>query len=146
MSKSLLFVLLFSLPFAFGVEGEDKALGRLSMTADMLVCIGEEMTGNPLSGILIAGDTLSINVNISSTYSYQFIVWTDSAFNCVDFWLTNPQGGTPRSDIGDHTALAIMPDSAETGIWQLEMELLEGAYSDTAYYAAAIFRRSRTLQ
>lgn len=146
VSKSLLFVLFCSFPFAFASEGEEKALERLSMTTDLLICIGEEMVGEPLSGILLLNDTLSIEISLNSVYSYQFIVWTDSAFNQVDFWLTNPLGETPRGNICDHTAFAIMPDSTDTGIWQLEMELLEGAYSDTAYYAAAVFRRSRTLQ
>ncbi len=143
VSKSLLSVLLFSLTFAFAAEGEEKALERLSITTDMLICIGEEMVGEPLSGMLLLNDTLSIEVSVSPSYSYQFIVWTDSAFNYVDFWLTDPLGETPRGDIGDHTTMAIIPDSSEAGIWQLDMELLEGAYSDTAYYAGAVFRRSR---
>lgn len=146
MSKSLFFVLLCALPSSFASTGEEKALERLAMTTDMLIVIGEEMAGEAMSGMLVLGDTISIDLSIDATYSYQFVIWTESAFNYVDFWLINPLGETPRGDLGDHTTLAVIPDSAETGIWQLEMELLEGAYSDTAYYAAAVFKRSRVLQ
>lgn len=147
VSKSLSFVLLCTLSsaFAFASAGEVKALERLAMTTDMLICIGEEMAGEPLSGMLLLNDTVSVDLTINVAYTYQFIIWTDSAFNYVDFWLTNPQGETSGGDISDHTTLIIIPDSAETGVWQLEIELLEGAYSDTAYYAAAIFRTSRML-
>ena len=144
VSKLLLIILICSLSLAG--SGEEKAVERLSLTTDMLVTIGEEMAGQPISGMLVVGDTVTVDLQVSAANSYQFIIWTDSAFNYVDFWLTNPQGETPRGDISDHTALAIMPDSVETGIWHLQMELLEGAYSDTAYYATATFVRSRLLQ
>jgi len=140
----LLFVAL-AVP-SFAIEGREKALERLSLTTDRLVTIGEEMLGEPASGMLVVGDTLLVDMNLSSAYSYSFIIWTDSAFNYVDFWLTSPQGITPRGDVSDHTTMAIIPDSSETGTWQLGMELLEGAYSDTAFYAAAIFRVERLTQ
>jgi len=144
VSKFLLFVLIYSLSLAG--SGEEKAVERLSLTTDMLVTIGEEMTGQPISGMLVVGDTVTVDIQVDAANSYQFIIWTDSAFNYVDFWLTSPLGETPRGDISDHTSLAIMPDSVETGTWQLRMELLEGAYSDTAYYATATFVRSRFSQ
>ena len=143
MSKYLLLILALSFPSAFAAQGEAKALERLAMTTDMLISIGEEMVDGVRSGILVEGDTLSVELSLNAAYSYQFIIWTDSAFNYVDFWLTNPFGETPRGDLGDHTTLSVMPDSTETGLWSLDMELIEGAYSDSAYYAAAIFRRSR---
>ena len=132
--------------WAFANEGEAKALERLTMTTDMLVSIGEEMVGQPQGRILLLGDTISIDLNLLPNSSYQFVVWTNSAFNYVDFWLTNPQGETPGGSISDHATMAVIPDSLEVGIWQLNMELIEGAYSDTAYYATATFRRSRILQ
>jgi len=144
VSKILLIILVYSLSTAS--SGEEKAIERLSLTTDMLVTIGEELFGQPVSGILVTGDTVTVSLQVNAANSYQFIIWTDSAFNNVDFWLTNPLGKTPRGDISDHTSLAIMPDSVETGTWQLHMELLEGAYSDTAYYAAATFVRSRFSQ
>ena len=147
MSKYLLLILFLTFsPQAFATEGEAKALERLAMTTDMLIVIGEEMVDTAQSGMLVSGDTLSIELSLNAAYSYQFIVWTDSAFNYVDFWLTNPLGETPRGDFSDHTTLSIMPDSTETGLWTLDMELIEGAYSDTAFYAAAIFKRSRVPQ
>ena len=146
MSKYLLLILASLVSSASATEGEAKALERLAMTTDMLISIGEEMFDTTRSGVLITGDTLSIELSLEATHSYQFIIWTDSAFNYVDFWLTNPFGETPRGDLSDHTTLAIMPDSTETGLWSLDMELIEGAYSDTAYYAVALFKRSRVLQ
>jgi hypothetical protein len=148
VSKLLLLILIvFCFSFsAQGSEGEGKALERLAITTDLLVSIGAEMAGQPVSGLLTLGDTVCVDVNLSSVYSYQFVIWTDSAFNFVDFWLTSPFGDTPRGDVSDHTTLTIVPDSTETGTWQIGMELLEGAYSDSAYYAAAVFRNTRIQQ
>jgi hypothetical protein len=143
LSKWGLLVIAFHCSLAMGLEGEGKALGRLSMTTDMLLSMGEEMVGSPVSGMIVAGDTLAIDLNLVSEFSYSIIIWTDSAFNYVDFWLTSPHGRTPRGDVSDHTTLTIMPDSLESGTWKLGMELLEGAYSDTAWYAAAVFRNPR---
>jgi len=143
VSKSLFFVVLCCVSSLSASTGETKALERLAITTDMLVTSGENMAGDAQSGMLVLGDTVSIDLVIDPEYSYQFIVWTDSAFNYIDFWLTTPNGDSPRGDLSDHTTLAIMPDSTEAGAWQLEMELIEGAYSDTAYYAAAIFTRPR---
>ncbi len=70
-------------------EGRKKPLTGF-MTTDMLLSIGEEMVGEPVSGMIVTGDTLMVDVNLSTEYSYSFIIWTDSAFNHVDFWLTNP--------------------------------------------------------
>lgn len=146
MSKLSLLIFIAVVAPSFAVDGKEKALERLSMTTDRLIAIGEEMVGDPASGVLVKGDTLLVDMNLSSAYSYSFIIWTDSAFNYVDFWLTSPHGATPRGDVSDHTTLAIIPDSSESGTWQLGMELLEGAYSDTAYFAAAIFRVERISQ
>ncbi len=143
MSKIFSCVFFLCLSASLATEGSLKALERLAMTTDMLIVIGEEMIGEPQSGVLILNDTLSIDISLSTAFTYQFIVWTDSAFNYIDFWLTNPHGAVPIGDYGDHTTLVVMPDSTETGIWQIEMQLLEGAYSDTAYYAMAIFQSER---
>ncbi len=144
MSKSLVFVVLCCVAVMSASTGETKALERLAITTDMLITSGESMTGNAMSGMLVLEDTVSVDLVIDPAYSYQFIIWTDSAFNYIDFWLTSPSGDSPRSDLGDHTTMAIIPDSTEAGVWQIEMELLEGAYSDTAYYAAAVFTRARS--
>ncbi len=146
VSKSFLLIIFCFMQLAFANEEEAKAMERLTMTTDMLVSIGEEMIGQPQGGMLLLGDTISIDLNLLPDFSYQFVVWTNSAFNYVDFWLTNPQGEIPMGNIGDHITLAVIPDSLEVGFWQLNMELIEGSYSDTAYYATATFRRSRILQ
>ncbi|MEA3265517.1 MAG: hypothetical protein U9P42_01050 [Candidatus Fermentibacteria bacterium] len=146
MSKSLIFFLLCFAASMSASTGEAKALERLTITTDVLITSGESMTGDAMSGMLVLEDTLSVDLLVDPEYSYQFIIWTDSAFNYIDFWLTTPNGDSPSSDLGDHTSLVVMPDTTEAGVWQLEMELLEGAYSDTAYYAVAIFTRPRSLR
>ena len=129
----------------FGSSGEELALARLSGTTDMLVTIGEEMLDEPMAGMLLLQDTVSIDLNLNSEYTYQFIMWTESTFNYVDFWLEDPSGCCRRSELSDHTTFSIVPDSPEHGIWNLQMELLEGASSDTAYYAVAVLRRERLV-
>ncbi len=137
---------LFSLcSLGFGSSGEELALSRLSATTDMLVSIGEEMMGEPVTGLMVLEDTVTIDMSLSGEYTYQFIMWTESTFNYVDFWLTNPQGGTPRGDLSDHTSFSVMPSSAGSEVWKLQMELLEGAACDTAYYAVAVLRRERLV-
>ncbi len=139
-------LVLFSLcSLGFGSSGEELALSRLSATTDMLVSIGEEMMGEPVTGLMVLEDTVTIDMSLSGEYTYQFIMWTESTFNYVDFWLTNPQGGTPRGDLSDHTSFSVMPSSAEPEVWKLQMELLEGAACDTAYYAVAVLRRERLV-
>lgn len=140
-----LFCLFCLCSFGFASSGEELALSRLSVTTDMLVSIGEELMNEPMAGMLLLQDTVSIDVSLSCEYSYQLIMWTESTFNYVDFWLTNPQGGTPRGDFSDHTTFSVMPDSQGHGIWNLQMELLEGAACDTAYYAVAVLRRERLV-
>ncbi len=136
-------LLCLSVP-VFGA-GEEIALARLSGTTDMLISIGEEMVFEPIAGMLVLQDTVSIDLNLNSAYTYQFVMWTESTFNYVDFWLEDPSGNSRRSDFNDHSVFSIMPDSHGHGIWNLQMELLEGAYSDTAYYAVAVLRRDRLV-
>lgn len=144
VSKSLILFVLCFVTSMSASTGEAKALERLAITTDILITSGESMAGNAMSGMLVLEDTVSVDLLIDPAYSYQFIIWTDSAFNYIDFWLTTPNGDSPGGDLSDHTTLTIMPDTTEAGVWQLEMELIEGAYSDTAYYAAAIFTRPRS--
>jgi hypothetical protein len=146
VSKRVLFALAVFSCLSYGIEGEEKALSRLAMTTDLLLATGEEMVGQAASGTILRGDSLLMDVNLSSEYTYTFIIWTDSAFNIVDFWLTSPEGTTPRGDVSDHTTMAISPDSSEAGVWQMGIELLEGADSDTAYFAAAILKAQRIIQ
>lgn len=138
-----LFFLFCLCSFGFASSGEGLALTRLSVTTDMLVSIGEEMMGEPVSGMLVLSDTVTIDMSLCCDYTYQLIMWTESTFNYVDFWLTNPEGETPRGDLSDHATFSVMPFSEEPGIWKLQMELLEAASSDTAYYAVAVLRRER---
>lgn len=142
----LLFCLFFLCSPGSGSSGEEVALSRLSVTADMLVSIGEEMMNEPFTGMLVLQDTVSIDLNLNPEYTYQFVMWTESTFNYVDFWLEDPSGNPKRSELSDHTAFSIIPDSQGHGIWNLQMELLEGASCDTAYYAVAVLRRERLLQ
>ena len=123
-------------------SGQDIALSRLSGTADMLVSIGEEVVGEPIAGLLCMQDTVSIDISLDSRYAYQLVMWTESTFNLVDFWLNNAEGSPRRSELSDHAVFSVTSDNSET--WSLKMELLEGASCDTAYYAVAVLRRERT--
>jgi len=123
-------------------SGQDVALLRLSGTSDMLVSIGEEVVGEPIAGLLCMQDTVSIDISLDSRYAYQLIMWTESTFNLVDFWLNNAEGSPRRSELSDHAVFSVTTNNSET--WNLKMELLEGASCDTAYYAVAVLRRERT--
>lgn len=141
----LLLCLFFLFSLGFGSSGEELALSRLAVTTDMLVSIGEEMMSEPMAGMLALQDTVSIDLNLNPGYTYQFVMWTESTFNYVDFWLEDPSGNSSRSEFSDHTVFSVVPDSHGHGIWNLQMELLEGAACDTAYYAVALLRRERQV-
>jgi len=142
VSKKILCLILIA-SSAFAGDNLAKALERLTMTTDMLIPLGDEMVNAPYSGMLLLQDTVSIDIDVNSTYTYQFIIWTESSFNYIDFWLVDPSGEVPKGDLSDHTTFAINPGTLDEGVWQLNMELLEGAYSDTAYYAAAVLRTAK---
>lgn len=145
MSKKLLCLILIA-STAFATSDLAKALERLTMTTDMLLPLGDEMVNEPYNGLLVLQDTVSIAIDISSAYTYQCIIWTESSFNYVDFWIVDPAGEIPTGYLSDHTTFVINPGPGEEGVWQLNMELLEGAYSDTAYYAAAVLRAAKSTE
>ncbi len=140
---SSIFFLFCICSVGFASSGEELALTRLSVTTDMLVSIGEEMACSPIAGMLVMEDTVSVDFTMSPDYTYQFIMWTESTFNFVDFWMNDSSGEARRSDLGDHTTFSVIPRSGEPEVWQLQMELLDGASADTAYYAVVALRRER---
>lgn len=141
-------VLLLALTLAFvsslyGMDaGEELALHRLSNTVDVLTSYEDELVGEPISGMLLMEDTVSIDFDLEFCYLYEVVVWTESSFNFVDFWVTSPTGSVPVSEQTDHVSLPIVPNSTDAS-WNLQIELLEAAESDTAYYAFALLRRPR---
>lgn len=139
----VLFCLFCLSSLVLGSSGEDIALSRLSGTTDLLISIGEEMASVPIAGVLVMEDTVSVEFSLSAGYTYQFIVWTESTFNYVDFWLNDSSGDPRRSDLGDHATFSLIPAFEGSEVWRLNMELLEGASADTAYYAVAALRRER---
>lgn len=143
MMSLVIGVLLYLCSSVSGSNGEETALQRLSGTTDMLISIGEEMACSPVAGILVLEDTVSVDFTLNPGYTYQFIMWTESTFNYVDFWLNDSSGDPRRSDLGDHTTFSVVPRFEGTQVWRLQMELLEGASSDTAFYAVAALRRER---
>lgn len=122
---------------------EALVMERLMTLAAGLQEIGDEMVGDPVSGSLIVGDTVSHSITFISEFKYYIHILTDSYFNVADFWLENSSGSTMRTVLGDNALLMAIPDTTET--WTLKLLLREGAYSDTAYYAAAILRSARYL-
>ena len=145
MSNFLIVVVVLALfSSVYGMDGgEEAALRRLSATTDVLTSYEDELVGEPVTGLLLMQDTVSIDLSLTSIYAYELVVWTESSFNFVDFWVTNPSGTVPMSEQTDHVCFSVLPNSPEPSIWNLQMELLEAADSDTAYYAFALLRRDR---
>jgi len=102
------------------------------------------MLGDPVSGTIVIGDTVSVRIDLSTEYSYHLHIWTDSIFNLLRFWINSPDDSLENSAAGDHTALIVFPDVP--GEYTLYIEMIEGWDSDSAGYAAALFRyRRQTL-
>ena len=126
------------------IEGNSsEALYRLTLVTEGLLEMGEEMLGDPISGTIVLGDTLSIPIDLGAGYSYHLHIWTDSIFNELRFWINSPEGLLENSAAGDHTALVVFPDIP--GEYTLYIEMIEGWDSDSAGYAAALFRYRRQM-
>jgi hypothetical protein len=127
------------------VEGNSsEALYRLGLVTEGLLEMGEEMLGDPISGTIVLGDTVSIQIDLATEYSYYLHIWTDSIFNVLRFWINSPDGLLETNAAGDHTALVVFPEMP--GEYTLYIEMIEGWDSDSAGYAAALFRyRRQTL-
>lgn len=144
MLSFLIVVVLALFSSVYGMDsGEEVALRRLTATTDILTSYEDELVDAPVSGMLLMEDTVSIDLSLNSSYFYELVIWTESTFNYVDFWVTNPSGSVPVSDQTDHVSFSVTPHSTESRIWNLKIELLEAANSDTAYYAFALLRRDR---
>ncbi|MCK5035671.1 MAG: hypothetical protein KAS73_07260 [Candidatus Sabulitectum sp.] len=144
MLSFLIIVVLALFSSVYGMDsGEEIALRRLTATTDILTSYEDELVGEPVSGMLLMEDTVSIDLSLNNSYFYEFVIWTESTFNYVDFWVTNPSGSVPVSDQTDHVSFSVTPHSPESKVWNLKIELLEAADSDTAYYAFALLRRDR---
>ena len=105
--------------------------------------LGDEMLEEPVTGTLTLGDTTALRMNFNSEYMYHVHIWSDSYFNIIEFWLTDSEGEIQTIAGGDNTSLVAYPDT--TGEWTLQILLHEGASSDSASYAAAVFRSWRYL-
>ena len=140
MRRETALVLLLALAMG-AAEVKETALERLQLTTDRLVAMGEEMVGEPVSGILRPGDTLEVAMAMDTAYSYHIHVWTNSIFNLVEFWVRDPAGRVAGMAEGDHTTLSLYPDTS--GEYHLLMKLHEADEADSAGYAAALFHRPR---
>ncbi len=105
--------------------------------------LGDEMLGEPVTGTVTLGDTIAHKMNFSDEYMYHVHIWSDSYFNLMEFWLTDSGGEIHNIAGGDNASLAAYPDTS--GEWTLQILLHEGASSDSAYYAAAVFRAWRYI-
>lgn len=130
---------------------EDRAMQRLMSIVDGLSGLGEEMVLEPVSGTLVPGDTLRIEMELDTSHMYHLHAFSDSFFNEIDFWLSDPSGEVTGVAGGDHASLAVYPETS--GTWTLNVLLhradgtdpysREGA--DSASFAAAVFRGGRYL-
>ena len=105
--------------------------------------LGDEMLGEPITGTLTLGDTTALQMDFNNDYMYHVHIWSDSYFNIIEFWLTDSKGEIHNVAGGDNASLAAYPDTS--GEWTLRILLHEGASSDSASYAAAVFRALRYL-
>jgi len=103
----------------------------------------DEMLGEPLTGTIAQGDTTTLQISFNSEYMYHVHIWSDSYFNVMEFWLTDSSGEIRDIAGGDNASLVAYPDTS--GEWTLKILLHEGASSDSASYAAAVFRSWRYL-
>ena len=123
---------------------EANALERLMNVVSGLEELGDEMIGEPVTGSMVLGDTISRELIFTREYMYFLYIWSDSYFNIMEFWLENPSGDIHSIADGGNATLAVFPDT--TGRWILNILLHEGAFSDTASYAAAVFRAPRYIK
>ncbi|MCK4505203.1 MAG: hypothetical protein KAW14_06275 [Candidatus Aegiribacteria sp.] len=123
---------------------ETQALERLIDVVSGLEELGDEMIGEPVTGSMFLGDTVSRELIFTREYMYFLYIWSDSYFNIMEFWLENPSGDIHSIADGGNATLAVFPDS--TGRWTLKILLHEGAFSDSASYAAAVFRAPRYIK
>lgn len=145
MRKIVIPVIFVGLALAPFVKADEAfALERLMSIIKNLEELGDEMLGEPVTGTVILGDTTSHKLTFNHEYMYHIYIWSDSYFNLMEFWLTHPDGDIHTIASGDNAALATFPDT--TGEWTLNILLHEGAYSDTASYAAAVFRAPRFIK
>ncbi len=119
------------------------ALERLMNIVSALQELGDEMLGEPVTGTLALGDTTALHMNFNSEYMYHVHIHSDSYFNIIEFWLRDSSGEIQTIAGGDNASLAAYPDTS--GEWTLQILLHEGASSDSASYAAAVFRAWRYL-
>lgn len=123
---------------------ETRALERLMDVISGLGELGDELLGEPVTGSMFLGDTISRELTFNRDYMYLLYIWSDSYFNIMEFWLSDPAGDIHNIADGGYATFAVFPDT--TGKWILNILLHEGAYSDSASYAAAVFRAPRYIR
>ena len=137
-------IILFLLVPLYSIEAdEERALERLQNIVSVLEELGDEMIVEPLTGTIALGDTTNLRMNFDTEYMYHVHIWSDSYFNIMECWLTDPIGEIHNIACGDNASLSAYPDTA--GEWTLHLLLHEGASSDSASYAVALFRAWRYI-
>jgi len=140
---ALYLIVVFILPVCSLKADESRALERLMNLVSALQEIGDELLGEPITGTVALGDTTILQLTFNQEYMYHIHIMSDSYFNIMEFWLIDSRGESRNSADGDNASLAAYPDT--TGDWTLSITLHEGAYSDSASFAAAVFRSIRYL-
>lgn len=141
MIRTLLPALFLVLVSSAAMGDEVAALKRLMNMVESFHEMGDELVGEPITGTLGLGDTAELELTLDSSFMYHVHVWSDSYFNIMDIWLNDPRGEQWDVAAGDNASLAVYPDTS--GSWTLNLLLVEGAYSDSASYAAVLFRGRR---
>ncbi len=139
---SVILAILILVPAAHA--NEERALERLMDVVSGLEELGDEMIGEPVTGNLTLGNTISRELVFAREFMYFLYIWSDSYFHTIEFWLENSSGDVHSMAYGGNATLAVFPDT--TGKWTLKILLHEGAFSDSASYAAVIFRAPRYIK
>jgi len=75
-------------------SGEEIALRKLTVTTDVLTSYEDELVNEPVSGMLLMRDTISIDLSLNSSYNYEPTILI-FLFHLIRL---NPEYGTCRSN------------------------------------------------
>lgn len=132
-----------ALPPRMAYAGTAEALERLSILTSELITAGEEMVGQPVCGTVATGDSASLPLSLLPGYSYTLYIKTDSYYNLFRFSVVSDSGTVEASSQGDGSTLNLFP--SQSCEWDFRLRLVQPDLSDSASWAAALFRAPRIL-
>lgn len=132
-----------AIPLRMASAGTAEALERLAILTNELIIAGEEMVGQPVCGTVAVGDSASLPLSLLPGYAYTLYIKTDSYYNLFRFSVVSDSGTVEASSEGDGSTLNLFPCQACE--WDFRLSLVQPDLSDSASWAAALFRAPRIL-